>query len=371
MSPPCPQTPAEQASPEPEVPQPGSLWRKAVWALWGAVVMLALAATLGYEADGTLLRHGWPWEFAVRRVRGPLPLGKRWQFWDSLEQASAWALAADLALWSAVVLAGTHLVRRWLAQPRPGRLTLPRLFALVAAAALLVAVWSSGRHDQRVVSQLRRDLDRDAHWLQQHLGAPDAAQAISLTTEEEQTLDWLDDLLGGRLPIFRRVWFVAVRSLDPGRDLDRLARLRHLRGVFVGLPEMDPRLREGLPVALSRQTLAPSARQWAQLNNCPRLEHLAAYDCQLRGESLRGIAQLGRLRELSLARNPIADDDLALLAPLRQLQELDLAFTEVTDEGMPHLLKLPRLQLVDLTGTRVTDAGVELLESRGISVVDD
>ncbi|GEM_PF-5253524 len=356
-----------------------SLLRRAVaagaWGIWLLICVLGLGAVFGYTWGQYGLYYGWPWRFAHRPTGDHFPIRfitqwQRWQFWDEPDWVSPLALAGDLLLWLVFAAGGTLLVRRWLSSPRPWQLTLPRLFVLVGLVAAGTAAWQHARRDQRVLDQLQRFHREDVKLLQQHLFA-DAEKALDIQSVQHRSLSWLRELLGVETLGFPQVVHYSGRSLDPGRDLPWIAQFSQLESLLIALPDLDPRLRKQLPALLQRPRLAPTARQWLLLRRLPYLTFLTVEDCNLGSAELAAIARVEQLEMLSLPRNPITDQDLAVLTPLQNLELLDLSFTRVTDRGMPQLLKLPRLKLVDLTGTQVTDAGVELLESRGIAVVDD
>ncbi len=358
---------------------PGRLRRvvaAGVWSIWLLVCLLGLGAVFGYTWGEYSLHYGWPWRFAHRQIGDYFPFRfitqwQRWQFWDQPQWVSPLALTGNLLLWLGFTAGGTMLVRRWLSSPRPWQLTLPRLFLLVGLVAVGTAAWQHARRDQRVLAHLEHLHRQDLELLRRYLPATDVRRSLRITAMQRRNLCWLRELLGMETLGVPQVVHYSARSLDPGRDLQWIARFSRLESLYISLPDLDPRQRKQLPALLQRSRLAPTARQWGLLRRLPRLTFLTVEDCNLGSAELAAIAQAKQLEYLALPRNPITDQDLAALAPLQNLKHLDLSFTRVTDHGMLHLLKLPRLELVDLTGTQVTDGGVERLESQGISVVDD
>ncbi len=113
-----------------------------------------------------------------------------------------------------------------------------------------------------------------------------------------------------------------------------------------------PNLHKMLPISASelgtltsleikRQTLSTVASREVRLVNL--VQQLAIEDCQVQdGRALlESVAQLGHLRELTLRRCNLNDDDLAGLSDANQLTSLEIISTDVHGEGLAALAKLP------------------------------
>ena len=173
--------------------------------------------------------------------------------------------------------------------------------------------------------------------------------------------------------------------------LASLAGLRHLEKLMIGgAPRLTGRDLAGaawLPRIVHLDLLATSLDDTAiqALTNCVRLNHLRVHGTDITHESLRTLASLPRLTELTaggcrgiteqdwiealpqfhrlkrleLEDSPYGDDLAAVIAgSLTNLTELRLANTKLTDAGLTHLATLRRLQAVRLRGTRITSDGL-------------
>ncbi|HKG69007.1 MAG TPA: c-type cytochrome domain-containing protein, partial [Segetibacter sp.] len=63
--------------------------------------------------------------------------------------------------------------------------------------------------------------------------------------------------------------------------------------------------------------------------------------------------------QLSLARMPVKDDDLALIKQMTNLRELNLNYTDVTSKGLEQLMGLQNLQEIALSGTAIDRTSLE------------
>ena len=63
--------------------------------------------------------------------------------------------------------------------------------------------------------------------------------------------------------------------------------------------------------------------------------------------------------QLSLARMPVKDDDLALIKQMTNLRELNLNYTDVTSKGLEQLMGLQKLQEIALSGTAIDRTSLE------------
>jgi hypothetical protein len=66
----------------------------------------------------------------------------------------------------------------------------------------------------------------------------------------------------------------------------------------------------------------------------------------------------GHLRELTLFRSGVTDDQLRLTAGFPRLARLKISETSITDKGIQHLRGHPTLELVNAQSTSITDAAV-------------
>ncbi len=63
--------------------------------------------------------------------------------------------------------------------------------------------------------------------------------------------------------------------------------------------------------------------------------------------------------QLSLARMPVKDDDLAIIEKMTNLRDLNLNYTNVTSKGIGRLISLQKLQEIALSGTAVDKQSLE------------
>ena len=70
-----------------------------------------------------------------------------------------------------------------------------------------------------------------------------------------------------------------------------------------------------------------------------------------------------QITELTLARMPVKDNDLAIVCQMPNLRKLNLNYTDVTSKGLEQLSVLKNLQILALSGTAINAASVEKLLS--------
>ena len=63
--------------------------------------------------------------------------------------------------------------------------------------------------------------------------------------------------------------------------------------------------------------------------------------------------------QLSLARMPVKDDELAVIKQMTNLRELNLNYTDVTSKGLEQLMGLQKLQEIALSGTAIDRTSLE------------
>lgn len=87
----------------------------------------------------------------------------------------------------------------------------------------------------------------------------------------------------------------------------------------------------------------------------------------VRGDALKALRDLAKLRQLTVRRDGLTDATLAPLAEFKALRRLvlggDLFVTDVTDAGLAHLAGLTTLEHVVIEKAKVTDAGLAHLKN--------
>jgi hypothetical protein len=78
-------------------------------------------------------------------------------------------------------------------------------------------------------------------------------------------------------------------------------------------------------------------------------------------EELKSIKE--QLVAISLAKIPVADEDLKLLSSFKNLEVLNLNNTDVTGNGLSDLKELEQLRSLSLAGTKVTSKSMDVLKS--------
>ncbi len=127
------------------------------------------------------------------------------------------------------------------------------------------------------------------------------------------------------------------------KDLEVLARFRHLQGAHIGSPTLTD---AGLKVLEGFPDL-----QWLDLRNSQ----------QLTEKGLKHLVGLAKLQYLDLGF-PVTDAGLKELAGLTQMQELEVGGgPQLTDAGLKHLVGMKKLRILSLAATGVTDAGLKEL----------
>jgi len=157
---------------------------------------------------------------------------------------------------------------------------------------------------------------------------------------------WLRERLGD--DYFRDVTYVGLGGADSYWS----------RGHDLGLLRAFPRL-EGLvtPYGLTDDKFAPIA-------DLHRLRELSLYNSKITNAGLAHLDDLSELRVLHLdggLDNALTDDGLIHLRGLTNLEQLMLGSGKVTDAGMPHIARLKKLEILNLWGTGIGDAGLARL----------
>ena len=134
---------------------------------------------------------------------------------------------------------------------------------------------------------------------------------------------------------------------------------------FPGIPDSAvPDLRH-LSETLERVSIASSKNAHAFLNEIrhTRVRQLSLYRSNVTDDDLKLIAGMESLEELDLQRTPATDACLATLRSLPNLRTLQLGGygTNIADAGMKHLPGMQRLEELDLSRTNITDAAMEFV----------
>lgn len=338
---------------------------------------------------------------------------------------SAVRLAGNLAIWLAILsvigFACQRLLRR-----RPPRLrwSLRTMLAAVALAAALCGWYVAARRradeEGPLIASIQANNGRvyverwGPKWLD-IVGADPLCRCIigaSLFGSEEQELDQLRQLQ--RLPRLEQLEI----SLSPGGLTPAVAvalsEMRQLRKLVIlcdadGGERLDAQIMHELLFAASRLTQLDHLSLWtnfqvrgddlASLAEMPRLKSLTLGfddDAEPDQDWLRGISKVTQLERLHLQVLHLRSDDLAQLGALTnlkvltleclgerdkdqsetregepgmlsqfpilpRLEALDLFNGSITDDDLCRLARFPRLKAIGLEGTYVTDAGLEEL----------
>jgi Leucine-rich repeat (LRR) protein len=94
------------------------------------------------------------------------------------------------------------------------------------------------------------------------------------------------------------------------------------------------------------------------------LQHLFADSTLFSDEGMTNIARMTSLKQLHVQDTSVSDEGLKYLADLPELEILYLKNTNVTDDGIAKLGRLKSLRQLWLAGTHVTKKGVNALNAR-------
>jgi hypothetical protein len=111
----------------------------------------------------------------------------------------------------------------------------------------------------------------------------------------------------------------------------------------------------GLPIKhLGLEECELSEAAFQALGKMTSLEELWLGNAKLKGEWLKHIATLPKLKDLSLTSTDFSNDAAKHLSTLATLEKLNLQYTQLGDSGFQELVKLPKLRSFALDGTKVT-----------------
>jgi Leucine Rich repeat len=149
------------------------------------------------------------------------------------------------------------------------------------------------------------------------------------------------------------------------RDLKRLAGLKHLKKLTLGLggskitnqglAELSD-LRELEHLDLSNTAISDDGLQ--HLKNLTGLRFLALNNSKVTGTGLQHLKALGDLAELELT-DCATDEGLKTISGAKNLQRLLLDSSKVTDDGIKQIKTCSNMRLLTLGSTQVTDAGLK------------
>src|SRR6185295_2268772 len=91
------------------------------------------------------------------------------------------------------------------------------------------------------------------------------------------------------------------------------------------------------------------------------MEMLDLNDANVYNDMMPSLANMEKLRHLTMIGTLITDEGLKYVRDLTTLEELDLFGVKITDEGVPYLKKLTALRRLNLLGAQVTDASADVL----------
>ncbi len=104
--------------------------------------------------------------------------------------------------------------------------------------------------------------------------------------------------------------------------------------------------------------------QLAGLKTLKKIERLDLSGASFALAELKCLAELKKLRQLTLVHTGLTSDDVAKLKRLTQLEALNLTATAVDDRSMPHLAALKGVKQLNISATGFTAAGVAELRKR-------
>ncbi|MBS0261440.1 MAG: hypothetical protein JSS02_05740 [Planctomycetes bacterium] len=160
--------------------------------------------------------------------------------------------------------------------------------------------------------------------------------------------------------------------------LSYIARLTHLRVLDLsGTNVTDAGIVSMLRSELPRRTahlLEPQPAEAASRSEAmQKLISLDISRTEIKGDAMRLIGGLPRLKSLRMFRTGMQDSAIAELAISRKLESLDVSETEITDAAIRFIAQIRNLKRVNISKTKISDAGRnQLRELRpDLEIVDD
>ncbi len=208
------------------------------------------------------------------------------------------------------------------------------------------------------------------------LAGADRIQNLSLadnTRISEQGL-----LKMGTLESLKGFTYIAPRH-NPPRDawtqpsltknvFDQLARLEHLEGFFISSDLLEDNLFVPLKDFPSLKKIVihgQSSLTEETLRHIAQVEQLQELSFRAKdwnGSGLRYLVKLPHMRKLVLDGYAINDQSLAEISQLQQLHQLDLGETQITDAGMSAVGRLENLRVLHLDNTGVTIQSLPIIK---------
>jgi hypothetical protein len=281
-----------------------------------------------------------------------------WLPWQDVRRFHRWALAFDVLVWLAIVLAATSLAQFWRSRRRA--IWQPRLIDLIAATTVvaLIVGWFAS---ERLAGRRERQLVEAENRRQGEARYPDQfGAAVPLFVPGEWRLRYVQEL--GRVRSTTRDSGVACRfsrltlytisgpQRDWASDLAQMSQLEGLDFSLTSLPYLD---------ATRRATVL------SELPALPRLRAVNLYARPATDADMAWLAKCQRLESIDLSNTAVGNEGLRYLSTLPRLRRLHLSSNRVTDNGCRLLAEFPALEELHLASSRITDAGVRELESAG------
>ena len=276
-----------------------------------------------HSPGAVVVRHGWPWEFYAHRAvspvnpfwasRAPWRTTEGWRFSPAIAPFRLSVLALDTLVGAMIFAVVGSIYECWRRRRyRPWQFSLREVFAVT----LVVAAIGSWYRVNRNRADREQEIDEIC---QSHSAAARAYFSYGYCGPV-----WLSRLVGEEY-------------------LDLQLRITELHATF----------------AESLDGVRPYLAELVFLNEAD------LSGCSVRDADLDVVAELPRLRILSLASDRLSNAALSYLAKSQSVEELDLNSTNVTDEGLKRLARLPRLRELNLEDTGVTGNGLRYLHAIG------
>jgi hypothetical protein len=307
-----------------------------------------------------LVERGWPWVY----LSEPFDPNPQLEWWSEVHAESAPWLSSDS--WTGFASAAS-------AHPAPLTADILLLVVLVGTAC---AVWNNFRSGPRALQFSIRGALLAMACVALPAGASinerlHCLREFALTGEYDSVNFgdgrpvWLRKLVGEKL---RRAvagsGFAHVRSIacyDANGNLGLLepTELQCL-GDFTELEQCSIAIANGV-----------TAADFGPLSQLKRLAALGVAT-PINGKSLAQLCRLSQLRQLRIAGDLLADNDLHPLASLPRLEQVNVPRLDadqrnpdspggITREGLRFLLSLPNLKSLDLRGAKLDESCLELL----------
>jgi Leucine-rich repeat (LRR) protein len=184
------------------------------------------------------------------------------------------------------------------------------------------------------------------------------------STPEEVTSIALDDSKVTDKGFEKLLPCVNIRSLHIGRTsigdetLKKLSGFKKLSYLSLEKTKVTAAGLEavsGLPIKhLGMEACEMSEDALKAIGKMTSLEELWLRNAKIKGEWLKHISALPKLKELGLAGTDFVDDAAKFVTPLSNLEKLDVQSTQLGDAGFQELVKMPKLRSFYLDGTKLT-----------------